>query len=160
MGTYYSLGIISEFVAESEKTLTQAEWEQLLTKRLDLSLFQLTIHDNKIYGSLYPEIFKENIKDFYQILKEIAGPNRSENIDYYEKKFGSNLDDYHYSGTVLFVEGSDGSLIKIGVRFALLFVEGKVSVEIFNTEPHLINWLFRNSKIENKLAGCVISEIV
>lgn len=160
MGTYYSLGIISEFVAESEKTLTQAEWEQLLTKRLDLSLFRLTIHGNKIYGSLYPEIFKENIKDFYQILKEIAGPNRSEKIDYYEKKFGSNLDDYHYSETVLFVEGSDGSLIKIGVRFALLFVEGKVSVEIFNTEPHLINWLFRNSKIANKLAGCVISEIV
>ena len=42
----------------------------------------------------------------------------------------------------------------------MLFIEGKVLAEEFYTEPHLINWLFRHSNIQNKLAGCVISDIV
>lgn len=33
-------------------------------------------------------------------------------------------------------------------------------MEEFFSEPLLINWLFRNSTIDNKLAGCVISDIV
>ncbi|ADI26808.1 hypothetical protein [Geobacillus sp. C56-T3] len=160
MGTYYGLGIIKEFVARSEKSFTWSEWEQILTKRIDLCLFRLAAAEQRLSGSLYPEVFTENIHHFFQILRDIVGSERREPIDYYEKEFGSHLDNYPTAETFFLIEGPSGSPIIVEVRFAVLFIEGKVSVETFDAEPLLINWLFRNSPIKNKLAGCVISAII
>ncbi|MDQ0175451.1 hypothetical protein [Bacillus chungangensis] len=160
MGTFYCLGIINKFTAMSQNSLLKNEWENLLNERIDLNLYETSIQGTRVEGSLIDDIFKENIIEFYQILKEISGPTRSSNIDYYEKEFGTNINDYQTSQTELILETSNGNSISLSVTYVLLFIEGKVSVEEFNTEPHLINWLFRNSRIENKLSGCVISDIV
>jgi hypothetical protein len=50
-------------------------------------------------------------------------------------------------------------IIKIETNFAMMMIEGKVIIEEFYTDPHLINWLFRNSNIPNKLSGAVISSV-
>ena len=63
-------------------------------------------------------------------------------------------------GTAIKVLDNEGNSIKLSTSMALLFIEGKVSVESFNIDPKLINWLFRHSDISNKLSGCVISDIV
>lgn len=160
MGTFYCLGIINKFTATSRDSLLKNEWKNLLNERIDLNLYETSIQGTRVEGSLIDDIFKENIIEFYQILKEISGPTRSSNIDYYEKEFGTNINDYQTSQTELILETSNGNSISLSVTYVLLFIEGKVSVEEFNTEPHLINWLFRNSRIDNKLSGCVISDIV
>ena len=127
---------------------------------MDVSLFDLQITDVKVEGSLRPGIFCENISNFYEVLRGILGVKRNPCLDYYEKEYGVNLDSYQMETTNLHIQNEDGLSIRLDLTFALLFIEGKVLVEEFYTEPVLINWLFRNSNIENKLAGCIVSEII
>jgi hypothetical protein len=147
MGTYYGLGVIQEFTASYvekvyDRSLSKEEWERILSERVDLSLFDVDIQGKEVTGSLLPNIFSENIIDFYRILKEIAGPRRSKNINSYEKKYGTDLNEYPTAQTSLFLSDSDGYTIRMDITFVPLFVEGKVLVEEFNTEPHIINWLW------------------
>lgn len=160
MGTYYSLGVIHTFKATSNQRLTNQDWVRLLEQRLDVSLFDLQITDFQTEGKLQPGIFEENITDFYGVLKNILGKDRNENIDYYEEEYGLNLEKYQNIRTSMRIESEDDIAIKIECTCALLFIEGKVLVEVFYTDPILINWLFRHSTIENKLAGCIVSGIV
>lgn len=159
MGTYYTLGIITIFKATSNQQLTKTEWQRALDERVDLELFDLTFNDLNVAAKLKPIIFKENITDFYAVLREILGTNRNPNIDFYENNSGTSIEEYQIANTRLILQENE-LLIKIDIQFVLLFLEGKVSVEEFYTEPALINWLFRHSKIDNKLAGCVISQVV
>lgn len=160
MGSDYSLGIIHEFTVTTQESLMKEEWEKALNDRLDLSLFDLEFSDSEVKGKLNPTIFSENIADFYNILRKILGSRRNGNIDYYEDSYGTELENYQSWYTSLQFEDGAGRSIKLKASFVLLFVEGKVMVEEFYTEPVLMNWLFRNSNIPNKLAGCVISDIV
>lgn len=159
MGSFYTLGVIHEFVAISDQSLSNMEWEEALDERVDLRIFDLHLKENELHAALDPHVFRENILDFYNVLRQIAGPSRSVNIDAYEENFGVHLENYQYSYTNLYLENNHGCKIRINASIAVLFIEGKVRVEEFRTEPHLINWLFRNSKIDNKLAGCIISDV-
>lgn len=88
------------------------------------------------------------------------GEKRNLNLDDYFETFGTDINDYQIENTFISFQNKDGLYIKLWFRFAMLFIEGKVLAEEFYTEPVLVNWLFRNSKIENKLAGCIVSSIV
>jgi hypothetical protein len=90
----------------------------------------------------------------------MVGNYDSDHIEYYEKIYGDHLDDYQFWDTYLYVTGQNGKSIRIEANIALLFIEGKVIVEYFQTEPQIINWLFRHSGLKNKLAGCIVSTIV
>lgn len=160
MGTYYTLGIIRKFKASSHRPLTKEEWERVLNDRIDLKLFGLTYNHSELNGSIDSNIFKENIADFYNILKKILGKNRNQNIDYYEAEYGTEIENYQEEYTRLDFEDGLGNSIRLDINFVLLFIEGKVFVEEFYTEPVLMNWLFRNSSIQNKLAGCIVSRII
>jgi hypothetical protein len=160
MGTYYSLGIIHKFKASSQQHLTEEEWERVLNDRVDLNLFDLTYDDSELAGSIDSNVFNENIADFYSILRKILGKNRNENIDYYESEYGTEIKNYQKEYTRLQFEDEMGNSIRIDINFVLLFIEGKVFVEEFYTEPVLMNWLFKNSNIQNKLAGCIVSRVI
>jgi hypothetical protein len=159
MGSYYTLGIITSFTAKSKNLTSLEEWKQKLNSRIDTDLFEMTIFESSISANLKPDIFQEYIIDFYRILKEITSPIYSRNIENYEQEFGNNLEEYQFDRTTLYVGEDSDKGIEIDVEYALLFIEGKVIVEEFYTEPQMVNWLFRNSNIPNKLAGCVISSI-
>jgi len=160
MGTDYSLGIITKFSATSNTELTGEEWLNVLNERIDVSLFDLETAEKEAMGALQKDVFRENITGFYDVLRKILGANRNGNIDYYERDFGTELDNYQFWRTPLKLQKENGISIQFDLTMALLFIEGKVMAEIFNSDPVLINWLFRNSNIDNKLAGCVISSIV
>lgn len=159
MGTYYSLGVTKNFWAESNKELSLSEWEAILHDRLDLECFTLMHNKNKLDGNLHEPIFEKNIDDFYDVLREILGENRNGNIDFYRSEFGTDINDYHIKYAEIQYKNKAGLDILIKFNFAMLFLEGKVIVEEFYTEPALLNWLFRNSNINNKLAGCIISNV-
>jgi len=160
MGTFYTLGIISSLKATSTRLLKHREWVEILNERIDIQLFDLRTNDDQAEAFLRPNIFSENIAGFYSLLRSILGQQRNSNIDYYEKVYGADLENYQFADTTLYLQHYKGDQITLDVNFALLFIEGKVLVEEFDTEPILMNWLFRQSNIENKLAGCVISGIV
>lgn len=160
MGTFYTLGVIKNFKAYSDQPLTEKEWKEILNERVDLEMFDTKINNVDVEASLQSEIFSENISGFYETLRKILAPRKNENMDYYEKEFGQDIENYQMGYTSLYLQGPQGSRVKLNITFALLFIEGKVVVEEFYTEPSLINWLFRHSKMENKLAGCIVSEIV
>ncbi|SMQ77491.1 hypothetical protein SAMN05444673_2819 [Bacillus sp. OV166] len=183
MGTFYTLGIINKFGAQATKgptrwnrenlALTEAEWKEALDKRIDTSIFDLELQeDGTIKGFLKNNVFKENIKGFYEFLREILGEHRNGNFDYYEKGMSEdgelhdiNVEDdddgysYEWANDIRILN-KDGVEIRIECEFIMLFLEGKVLVEEFYTDPVLINYLFRNSKIDNPLAGAVISAVV
>ncbi|WP_188453365.1 hypothetical protein [Virgibacillus oceani] len=160
MGTFYTIGIIKEFKATSNQHLTANEWDKVLNVRVDLELYDLNFTDSGVVARLESNIFSENITDFYGVFKEILGTNRNPNFDHYEKDFGTDIENYQIANTILNFQEINGRTVTLDIQFVLLFLEGKVMVEEFYTEPALINWLFRNSKIDNKLAGCVVSEVV
>lgn len=155
MGTFYTIGIIKEFKVTSNEVLLMDTWHEKLADRLDLELFELKVEENKLFGKLKKDIFDENIEDFYSTLRKILGKKRNANIDYYEKSYGKDLDEYPTEKNYVYLDE-----LKLETTFAFLFIEGKVLVEEFNSDPLLINYLFRNSTIENPLKGCVISEII
>ena len=160
MGTFYTLGVIKSFWAESNKKLSLSEWKTILYDRMDLGCFELTHDNDKLQGNLYERIFEENIDDFYGVLKEILGKNRNSNIDYYQKEFGTDINNYQIEYVKTQFKNKDDIDISIEFNFAMLFLEGKVMAEEFYTEPVLLNWLFRNSNINNKLASCIVSNVV
>lgn len=160
MGTFYTLGVIHKFKATSNQPLTNKEWIKILNVRVDVSLFDLLITDVIVNGSLQSNIFKENIIGIYEILRGILGADRNPNLDYYEKEYGIDLDNYQMCRTSMNIQNEDGLNVRLDLTIALLFIEGKVFVEEFYSDPILINWLFRHSDIKNKLAGCIISNIV
>ncbi|MFH0925450.1 MAG: hypothetical protein V1872_07435 [bacterium] len=158
MGTFYALGVATNIDGcTSKKALSKKEWEDILNERFDLELFDLIIKDNSIKATLKQEIFKNNIKDFFQKLKDIT---MSENVDYYLEEYGDDVERYQTAEDSLCVLDKEGNEIELCVVFALLFIEGKVSVEEFNIEPKLMNWLFRHTNFGNKLAGAIVSSIV
>lgn len=160
MGTYYTLGVIKDFQAHSEQPLTEKEWKEILNERVDLELFDTKIDDTDVEALLKSEIFSENIADFYEVLRGILAPVENKNMDYYEQEFGQDIENYQVGYTRLYLLGPQGSCVTLNITFVLLFIEGKVIVEEFDIEPPLINWLFRHCKMENKLAGCIVSSIV
>lgn len=161
MGTYYTLGIIHRFTARTERTLSKEEWIKLLDSRLDTSLFDLEIlSDSGAKGILKANVFSDNITGFYRLLKDILGADRNDCIDYYEKEFGTDLANYQSEYSSFKIQTDQGYTVIINFDFALLFIEGKVLAEEFYSEPLLMNWLFRNSRMENPLSGCVISDVI
>lgn len=160
MGTAYTLGVIRNFTAVSNRSLSNEEWLTKLNERVDASLFNLETTEKEAKASLKPDVFRENISGFYDVLRTILGIDRNPNLDYYQEQYGTEIDNYQLWGMPLNIREDDGYSIKFDMTIALLFVEGKVMVEEFYTEPLLINWLFRNSNIDNKLTGCVASHII
>lgn len=160
MGTFYTLGPITSFTAKSSKELTEAEWKEMIGERIDLDLFSLEISENGISGEIKEEIFKENIHGMYEVLRNMSYPLLNGNIDYYEESYGDDLKEQSDEYAALYVKSPKDEKITINCNFAMMFLEGKVSVEEFYTEPQFINWLFKNSNIENPLKGCMVSEIV
>ena len=159
MATNYTLGIIHEFTATSKQPLTNEEWVSKLNERIDVSLFDLQTMDTKVQATLKTSVFSENITGFYEVLRSILGADRNPNIDYYEEVYGTDLENYQMDRTRMDIQSDDDHSIRLELGYVLLLVEGKVFAEEFYTDPVLINWLFRNSKIDNRLARCVISDI-
>ncbi|MBM7656207.1 hypothetical protein [Neobacillus cucumis] len=93
--------------------------------------------DGTIKGLLKNDIFKENIKGFYEILQEILGEHRNGNFDYFEKGMYKeedklpdiNVEDddgYSYEwADELRILNKDGVEIRIECEFIMLFLEGK-----------------------------------
>lgn len=159
MGTYYTLGVIKNIDANANRELTTEEWNAALRDRIDVDCFKLDYGENKLLGSLNEKVFEDNIADFYALFREILGKEGSRAFNFYEEEFGHKIENYQFDWTTIEITGKDGLKIRLHLHFALLFIEGKVMTEEFSVEPVLLNWLFRNSKIENKLAGCMISDI-
>ena len=159
MGTYYTIGVINEFCASSKENLLIDQWKEILNERIDFDLFNITINETKIHGGIKMKDFADNILDFFNVLRKICGPKYNEDFDAYEKLYGTDIDKYPIKYEELFVEDRNKNLIKIETNFAMMMIEGKVIIEEFYTDPHLINWLFRNSNIPNKLSGAVISSV-
>jgi len=161
MGTYYTVGVIKYFsiktAAYSEISVPGDYLEILDRNLLDVSLYDTRMENEYLIGELKKEIFKENIKDLYQKLKKITGVP---NIDYYFESHGENIEEYPDWPITIKIQSKKLEFL-IEARYILLFIEGKVFAESFgfNIEPRLINWLFRHSSIDNKLKGCMISDI-
>ena len=187
MGTFYTIGIINKFDARATKgtsrhyqfrdhlPLSETEWKEALGKRIDTAIFKLEMQeDGTIKGFLNNDVFNQNIKGFYDVLREILGEGRNGNFDYYEKNMIRNgelqeindNDEYYDTGYPfewahpLRILNKDGVEIQINCQFIMLFIEGKVLVEEFFTDPVMINYLFRHSNINNPLKGAVISQVV
>ncbi len=157
MGTYYTLGIVKKFTAQTNAAISQDDWLKTLNERFDLTLFDLTFEDKTIKAQLKQNIFTADIADFFEKLKTITGMRH---IDYFHQEYGDRIDDYpHESDRFTFVD-SEKNEIKMFVHFIFVFTEGKVLVEEFSAEPRLMNWLFRHSNFDNRLAGAVVSGIV
>lgn len=157
MGTYYGLGVVTEFESCSESNLNIDTWRKTLDNRFDIGIFDITIDKSTVTGHLKQDVFKENIEDFINLLSAITG---SDSIDYSFRKHGTNIEEYQKFHTEIRVNDDCGKEVTVYITMALLFTEGKVLAETFNKEPKLINWLFMHSNIENKLRGAVISDIV
>ncbi|WP_175639143.1 hypothetical protein [Metabacillus schmidteae] len=183
MGTFYTLGIIRQFETTADKgpvnrwgrehrSLTREEWIKALRERIDPYIYHLELQeDGSMHGFLKNEIFQQNINGFYDVLREILGERRNTNIDHYaeftcnnKKGIHDDSDDsngYSIEGAhPIHIINKDGLGIKIKYDFIMLMLEGKVLVEEFNTDPVLINYLFRNSNINNPLKGAVTSQVV
>ncbi|MFB4472744.1 hypothetical protein [Virgibacillus sp. SK37] len=156
MGAFYVLGIVNKFEAISTNQLNQVNWEQYLNERLDLEQYTTTLTDYTVKGNLKEEVFKENIEDFFKILVEIT---REDRITTYFGDSKTDIDSYHSRYTVMTFEYQD-TQITISAEIAILFIEGKVSVEEFSFEPKIINWLFRHIDISNPLTGCVMGDVL
>src|SRR5690242_3983949 len=91
MGTYYTLGVIQKFMAQSEQALSEEKWKQLVSERIDMELFEMTFSNQQIQGVLRDKLFEDNIKDFYSKLKKIT---HYTSIDYYFKENGTQIANY------------------------------------------------------------------
>ena len=160
MGTFYTMGVIKNFTAIASNELALTEWENVLNDRIDLDCFDVKYSREKLEGELQESIFHDNIDGFYHVLRKILGKNRNESIDDYAETFGKNIKNYQIEYAEIKFSTENNIDIIVQVNFAMLFLEGKVMAEEFYTEPVLLNWLFRNSNINNKLAGCIVSRVV
>lgn len=156
MATDYSLGIVRGFTASSLWPISENEWKSLIQDRFNLDLYTIQIEDKQITGVLKEEVFTENIEDFYMNLVTMLGDDK---VLFWLRSGGTNLDNYDRWPSRIALK-YDGMAIELEIELALLLVEGKVFAEVFTMEPRLINWLFRHSPIQNKLTGCVWSDIV
>lgn len=156
MGTFYALGAVKELNANTKKALSKDEWKMLLHERFDTELFDFTVNNCEMTATLKADIFKENIRDFFGKLKVITG---DESIAYKFEEFGDEIEEYTTGRCNFYVVDGEKNRVKLSVFYALLFIEGKVLVEQFSTEPVLINWLFRHVDFGNKLAGAIVSDI-
>lgn len=157
MGTFYALGVIKSFNAKSTNVLSFDEWNKLLNEKIDTDLFDIVVEGKHIRGSIKNNIFTDNIEDFYKKLKDIT---HEEDIDYYFHEFGTEIESYQDDYGIIYIHDSEGKNITLHIVFVSLFIEGKVLAEEFNIEPKLINWLFRHVDFGNRLAGCIVSDIV
>lgn len=156
MGTFYILGIVNKFEANSANQLDQSHWEQYLNERMDLKQYTTTSTDYTVKGDLKKHVFKENIEDFYKKLFEMTGDDQT--ATYFED---SKIDIENYqSRTTRMTFKYHNTQITIAAEIAVLFIEGKVLVEEFSYEPKIVNWLFRHSNISNPLTGCVMSDVL
>ncbi len=158
MGTYYALGVVQDFNARTKKSLTRQQWEKILHERLNLDLFNVAVNNDSFSGTIKPEIFKKNIANLFQKLKDITGEIRA--VDYYFISYGDDISQYPTECCEVNLSDSEGNQIELQTNLVLLFIEGKVSVEEFQIEPMLMNWLFRHSNFGNPLAGAIMSGIV
>ncbi len=161
MGTFYTIGIIKYFEAKTtliypKVTISEQHFEILNRNLLDISLYNTKIENEYLVGELKKEIFKENIEDLYKKLKQITG---APNIDYYFELYGKDIERYPDWPITIEIDSKELPLL-VSARYILLFIEGKVFAEEFNIEPRLINWLFRYGPINNKLTGCMISDVM
>ena len=158
MGTYYTLGVVKKFVADTEASYSEAKWKQFLDERLDTSLYNLSIEDDgkSISGSLREGVFESNIEDFYNKLIKITNDRFLK--EYFEEG-GGNIDDYQDDEIKISFSIDRNIEITLHLEYVLLFIEGKVSVEEFSIEPKLMNWLFRHCDFGNCLSGCIVSSI-
>ena len=158
MGTFYTLGVIRDFTAKANERYSETDWQKFLTEKIDPTLFDLIFEDEgkSVRGTLKDGIFENNIQDFYDKLLKITN-NRL--INDYLKHYGVDINKYHTDDLEMDFYLDNNKKIVMGFSFVLLFIEGKVLVEEFNTEPKLINWLFRHCNFGNCLSGCIISSI-
>lgn len=153
MGTYYALGIGKEFDAYTNATFTSEKWQKILNERFDIDLYNIDIQPNSVEANLKQGVFEENIEDLYRLLKQIT---QKESIDYYFTRHGTKKDEYSSDIIVVHISDEEGNKIRLRIKLILLFIEGKVLAEEFSCEPKIVNWLFRHSNLNNKLAGCII----
>jgi glutamine cyclotransferase len=158
MGTYYALNVVNNFKAKPTKSLTAHEMEKAVNERLNLELFDVTFANDCLQGNLKPDLFKDNIEDFFNKLYLIT--NRSTRASYYFQKFGNDIDQYPCEFERWSICDSEGNEINLQGNLVSLFLEGKVGAEEFDIEPALINWLFRHINFGNPLAGAIMSSIV
>ncbi|MGB7520352.1 MAG: hypothetical protein WA896_12040, partial [Spirulinaceae cyanobacterium] len=151
------LGVVKSFETKNS-TLTTQQLEQLINERFNLELFNLNFDDNNFKGTLKPNLFQNNVADFFTRLKSILPQNQG--VDAYFQDFGDDINEYPQEFSRINIYDAQGNKITLQLELVLLFLEGKVSAEVFNIEPQLISWLFRHSSFDNPLAGAIISDIV
>lgn len=156
MGTFYALGIVKEFTATNSESISQVEWNELLNEWLDVEQYTINFKDNEVKGSLKKDIFANNIEDFY---KKLVAISNNEYILNWFNDYRIDIEKYQTEVVRMKFKQHNHPFV-LTAELALLFIEGKVLVEEFNTEPMLMNWLFRHADLSNKLAGCVMSDIV
>lgn len=156
MGTFYALGVVKKFIAKSNQTLNESNWKEILNERLDMEQYTINFRDNAIEGELKKEVFEKNIEDFYKKLVTITN---NERISIYFEDSGTDIEKYQHWVTGMTVK-EHCLQITLTAEFAILFIEGKVSVEEFSIEPYLMNWLFRHVDLSNPLSGCILTDIV
>lgn len=156
MGTFYALGVVNKFTAKSNQTLNEANWNEYLNERLDTEQHTIIFRENAIEGELKKEVFENNIEDFYNKLVTITNNKR---ISIYFEDSGTDIEKYQHWVTGMTVNEHNPQ-ITLSAEFAIVFIEGKVSVEEFSIEPNLMNWLFRHVDLSNPLSGCIMTDIV
>ncbi|MGB3693481.1 MAG: hypothetical protein WA999_12190, partial [Spirulinaceae cyanobacterium] len=91
MGTYYGLGVVKSFETKNS-TLTTQQLKQLIDERFNLELFDLNFDDNNFKGTLKPNLFENNVADFFTKLKSIVP--ESLGVDTYFQDFGDDINEY------------------------------------------------------------------
>jgi hypothetical protein len=161
MGTYYGLGVVNNFTTQSFRQVNPQQLEAAVNERLDLGLFDVTSQeDGHLQGTLKANLFQDNIEDFFAKLDAIAKANTIRSCNDYFQDFGTNIEEYPCEHCRLKIYDAEETTIELHMKMVLLLIEGKVSVEEFDLEPALLNWLFRHSSFDNPLAGAIISDIV
>ena len=127
-----------------------------MNERLDMEQYTLNFRGNAVEGELKKEVFEKNIEDFYNKLVNITN---NEQISLYFEDSGTDVEKYQDWVTGMTVK-EHSPLITLSAEFAILFIEGKVSIEVFSIEPILMNWLFRHVDLSNPLSGCIMTDIV
>lgn len=158
--SYYTVGVIKKFEARANRKLTLNEWKAILNERLDVSCFELKYDEKLLIGSLRKGIFENYIDDLYVVFHHILGERRNGKLDYYNKEYGKNHDEDQTGWTAIELTDKEGLEVVLHFEYKFLFTEEKERSDRFSAEPVLLNWLFRNSTLDNKLAGCIISDRV
>ena len=151
MSMHYSMGVITNFHAKSNIDISKEELINFLNERISLDLYELVIKKNEVKGEIKNDVFKENVEDFVIKLSEISNTNIKCNFETY----GKDIKKYPLDHSQININNQ----INIKSDYAILFIEVKVLAEGLFIEPCIINWLFRHCDMDNKLSGCIISNI-